>query len=323
MRDQHQNEMAGGMQVSRRGILHSAAGMAVAGSVGLATAGCASMRAGGARAVTKGKIKQSIVHWCFSGHWNVEETCQIARQLGVTSIELVGAGDYPTLKKYGITNAIAQIDMGDDPPFLYGFNNPAYHDRVIDATRKAIDGAVEYGYKRVICFTGFKYQDPKNPQSPVISDEQGMENCVAGLKKVIGYAQDKGITLCLEQLNTRDDTHPMKGHPGYHGDDIDYCADICKAVGSPNMKLLFDIYHVQVMNGDIIRRIHQYKDLLGHIHTAGNPGRAELDNTQEINYVGCMKALLEVGYDGYVGQEFIPTGDPMRGLRDAVTLCDV
>ena len=128
---------------------------------------------------------------------------------------------------------------------------------------------------------------------------------------------------CIENLNTRDDTHPMKGHPGYQGDEVDYCIDIIKGVGSPNMKLLFDIYHSQIMDGDIIRRIHQHKDYIGHVHTAGNPGRHELDDTQELNYPPMMKALLEVGYQGYVGQEFLPTRDPYQGLYEAITLCDV
>ena len=136
-------------------------------------------------------------------------------------------------------------------------------------------------------------------------------------------AEKKGVTICIEHLNTRDDSHPMKGHPGYQGDKIDYVCDIARAVGSPNMKVLFDIYHVQIMDGDVIRRIEQCKDVIGHIHTAGNPGRKELDDTQEINYPPIMRKLLDIGYKGHVGQEFIPTGDPMKGLVEAVELCDV
>ena len=124
-------------------------------------------------------------------------------------------------------------------------------------------------------------------------------------------------------FNTRDATHPMKGHPGYQGDHTDYCMEIIKRVGSPRMKLLFDLYHVSIMDGDIIRRIGELKDYIGHVHTAGNPGRAELDNAQEINYPPCMQALLGIGYKGFVGQEFIPTRDPLKGLTEAVKLCDV
>ncbi len=306
-------------------MLRQTASLAVAGAAGIAAgaarAGEEAVQAG--PAVRRGRIKQSIVEWCFEPHWSFAETCQVARDLGVTSVELVDSADYPTLEEYGLTNAIAQIDMAPDPPFVFGLNNREHHARVLTAIRDAIDSAAEYGYRRVICFTGYKYRDPNDPSSPVIGDEEGLENCVAGLKTIIGYAEDKEITLCLEHLNTRDDTHPMKGHPGYHGDDIDYCAAICRAVGSPNMKLLFDLYHVQVMNGDLIRRIHQYRDLLGHIHVAGNPGRNEPDDSQEINFPACMEALLEVGYEGFVGQEFIPTGDPLASLRDAVERCDV
>ena len=138
------------------------------------------------------------------------------------------------------------------------------------------------------------------------------------------HAESKGITLVLEHLNSRDDTHPMKGHPGYFGDDVDFCVDLIKRVDSPNMKLLFDIYHVQVMNGDIIRRINQYQDLIGHYHTAGNPGRGELDEDQEINYPAVLRAILRTGYKGYVAQEFIPYWeDKIAALRHAAALCDV
>lgn len=131
------------------------------------------------------------------------------------------------------------------------------------------------------------------------------------------------MTICLEHLNTRDDTHPMKGHPGYQGDDVDAVADMLRRVGSPRVKMLFDIYHVQIMNGDVIRRLGQHMDIIGHVHTAGNPGRGELDENQEIQYPAIMRKLVELNYDGYVGQEFIPTRDPLEGLTQAVTLCDV
>ena len=157
-----------------------------------------------------------------------------------------------------------------------------------------------------------------------ITDKQGAQNCVDLWKSVIGYAEECKVNLCLEHLNSRDDTHPMKGHPGYFGDDVDFCVDLIRRVGSPNMKLLFDIYHVQIMNGDVIRRIRQYQDLIGHYHTAGNPGRGELDDTQEINYPAVMKAIVATGYKGYVAQEFIPTWeDKVKALRHAAEVCDV
>ena len=157
-----------------------------------------------------------------------------------------------------------------------------------------------------------------------IAPEQGSKNCVKTWKSVMKHAEKKGVNLCLEHLNSRDDSHPMKGHPGYYGDDVDLCVDLIKRVDSPNMKLLFDIYHVQVMHGDVIRRLRANKDVIGHYHTAGNPGRCEIDENQEINYPPILKAILETGYDGYVAQEFIPTWrDKYKALRHAVTLCDV
>ena len=304
--------------ISRRAALKQAAGLAaVTGLAGTATANAAAKEAD-CPVVRKGRINQSIVHWCFAAFgekWTIEQTARVAKQLGCKSVELVPPSDLPTLKKYGLTCALAPIDMSPDKfPFLKGFNNPKYWPKVIAATTEAIDAAAEGGVKNVIAFTGMREN---------ISDEDGLKNCVAGFKKVIGHAEKKGVTLCLEMLNTRDDTHPMKGHPGYQGDNAEYCIDIIKQVGSPRLKLLFDIYHVQIMDGDVIRRIHQHKDHLGHIHTAGNPGRGELDADQEINYPAVMKALLEVGYKGFVGQEFIPTRNPLEGLRQAVTACDV
>ena len=277
------------------------------------------------RVVTNGRINQSIVYWCFNlfgEKWNTEQAACVARQLGCQSVELVGPEAWPTLKEYGLTCAIAPNGM-PGPPFVKGFNNPKYHDQVISATSQMIDACAEHGIKRVIAFNGYKYRDAEDPKSGEISPEEGAKNCVEGFKKIIGHAERKGVTICLEHLNTRDDSHPMRGHPGYQGDDLDYVVDIIKAVGSPNLKLLFDIYHVQIMNGDLIRRIRQTKEYIGHIHTAGNPGRGELDEKQEIQYKPVMEALLEIGYDGFVGQEFIPTRDPLQGLAEAVALCDV
>ena len=275
------------------------------------------------RGVQKGRINQSVVHWCWGERgWKIEDTAKAAADLGCKSGELGSPDDWPVLKKHGLTCAIAS-NGGEGPPFMRGFNNPDYHDMVIKATKETIDACAKFGVKNVIAFNGYKWKKAEDPQSGEISAEQGAKNCVKGLKKIIGYAEKKGVTICIEHLNTRDDSHPMKGHPGYQGDKIDYVCDIARAVGSPNMKVLFDIYHVQIMDGDVIRRMEQCKDVIGHIHTAGNPGRKELDDTQEINYPPIMRKLLDIGYKGHVGQEFIPTGDPMKGLVEAVELCDV
>lgn len=300
-------------QTSRRSMLKGASGALAVGAVALGTPLAPAAAQAPGSAVKKGRIKQSIVHWCFEKYWDIPRTVEVARELGCVSIELIDPKHFPTLVKNGIGCAIGQIDMAPDPPFARGFNNPRYHERVIKATRDAIDACAEHGFRRVITFTGFAEEIPA---------DVGARNCVEGYRKILPYAEKKGVTLCLEMLNSRDATS-MKGHPGYQGDHTDYCVDIINRVGSPNLKLLFDIYHVQIMDGDIIRRIRQLRDTIGHVHTAGNPGRGELDDKQEIAYRPIMEALVEIGYQGYVGQEFIPTRDPLVGLRQAVTLCDV
>ena len=297
-------------QISRRFLLRGAAGIAAGAALSVSAFSADEIK----QAATKGRINQSIVNWCFSKYWKAEQLAQIAQKLGCKSVELISPEHWPMLKKYGLTCAIASIDMSPDPPFVKGINNPKYQPRVIEVTKKTIDACAEHGVKNVISFTGMRED---------ISDEDGIKNCVAGYKRLVGYAEQKKVTICLEMLNTRDTTHPMKGHPGYQGDHTEYCIEIIKKVGSPRLKLLFDIYHVQIMDGDVIRRIHQFKDDIAHIHTAGNPGRGELDEKQEINYPAVMQALLDVGYQGFVGQEFLPTGDPLKGLSQAVALCDV
>ncbi|MBI3865042.1 MAG: TIM barrel protein [Planctomycetia bacterium] len=248
--------------------------------------------------------------------------CQVTRDLGCDAVEIVAPQDWGILKKYGLKCALSPNGM-PGMPFVRGFNNTKYHDEVVARTTEAIDATAEAGFPNVIAFTGYKWRDAEDPASGEISADECLKNCVAGLKKVTGHAEKRGVTLCLEHLNTRDGSHPMKGHPGYQGDDLDLVARIIRQVGSPRLKLLFDIYHVQIMHGDVIRRLEEHKDIIGHVHTAGNPGRCELDDDQEINYPPILRKLLATGYKGYVGQEFIPTRDPVEGLRQAVRLCDV
>ena len=296
-------------RIDRRSMLKMAA---CTGASALALGSCASVEGHLKPAATKGRINHSVAYWCFAEHWDLEKTCQITKQLGGKSIELVGPKDFPTLKKYGLTCALAPNGM-PDPPFVKGFNNPEYHDMIIAKTRETIDACAEYNFPSVIAFTGFREDIP---------DDVGAGNCVTGLKKIIGHAEKKKVNICLEILNSRVAVE-MKGHPGYQGDHADYCIDIIKKVGSPRMKLLFDIYHVQIMDGDVISRIRQHADYIGHYHTAGNPGRGELDDKQEINFPPIMKEIVKTGYAGYVGHEFIPTRDPLKGLTEAITLCDV
>jgi sugar phosphate isomerase/epimerase len=274
--------------------------------------------------IVRKHIKQSICSWCFMSageKWSLDKLCEIAKEYGVTSIELLTPESFATLKKHGLTCAIASNTMPGS--FKTGFNNPKYHDELIERTNKVIDECAEFGCPSVIAFTGYKWNDAMDDKSGEISLEEGARNCIKGLRAVAAHAEKKGVTVCIEHLNTRDDSHPMKGHPGYQGDDLDYLAKIVRLVGSPRVKLLFDVYHVQVMHGDVVRRLEQCKDILGHIHTAGNPGRGELDDKQEINYAPIMRKLVALKYEGFVGQEFIPTRDPKAGLAEALRVCDV
>jgi sugar phosphate isomerase/epimerase len=275
--------------------------------------------------VLKGNIKHSVVHWCFNSageKWSIDRTCEVAKALGCLSVEIVGPEDWPTLRKHGLVCAIAPNGM-PGAPFMKGFNNRRYHDELQTRMGKMIDDCAVGGCPSVIAFTGYKWNDADNPASGEIPRDEAFANCVAGLKKLAVHAEKKGVTVCLEHLNTRDDSHPMKGHPGYHGDDVDWVAKIVRTVGSPRVKILFDIYHVQVMHGDVMRRMEQCADVIGHVHTAGNPGRAEMDDTQEINFPPILRKLVSLKYAGYVGHEFIPTRDPVAGLKQAISLCDV
>jgi hydroxypyruvate isomerase len=277
------------------------------------------------RVVRHGRIKQSLAYWCLNAtewKWDIDRICVTAKGLGCESVELVPPELWPVLRKYDLKMGLAANGM-PEPIFMKGLNNPRYHDEAITRTKIAIDMAADFGVPNVIAFTGYKWRDAEDPASGEISPAEGAANCVKALKDLGSYAMKKKVTVCLEHLNTRDASHPMKGHPGYQGDNVDYCAEIIYQVNMPQVKLLFDIYHVGVMHGDVIRRLRHYRDIIGHVHTAGNPGRGELDDRQEINYPAVMRALLEIGYTGYVGQEFIPVRNPLEGLMRAVSLCDV
>lgn len=278
----------------------------------------------------KGNINHSLVQWCFADYWNLDELCQLAKRLGCKSVELVEPEDWPTLKKHGLTCAISPSHL-----FMQGMNNPKYQEMCLEILRQRIDQAADAGVPTVITFTGYAEDtgppaDGTNPDvsnlpanRPRIDPETGIKNCVAGFKKIVGYAEKKKINLSLEILNSRVTDHPMKGHPGYQGDHVDYCMEIIRQVGSPRFGLLFDIYHVQIMDGDLIRRIRECGEAINHVHTAGNPGRGELDKRQEINFPAVMQALVDIGYKGFVGHEFIPTRDPLEGIKEAIAACDV
>jgi len=275
--------------------------------------------------VKNGRIRQSLAYWCLNAtdwRWDLDRICGAAERLGCPAVELVPPELWPQVRQRGLHNALAHNGMAD-PVFAKGLNNPRYQEEVIARTKVEVDRAADEGVPSVIAFTGYKWRNADDTGSGEIPLAEGASQTVKGLAELSRYAGPKGVTIVLEQLNTRDDSHPMKGHPGYQGDDIDYCAEIIRQVRSPAAKLLFDVYHVAIMNGDVIRRIRQYGRWIGHVHVAGVPGRGELNDRQEINYAAVMRALLDAGYQGYVGQEFIPTCEPMDGLAEAVACCDV
>jgi hydroxypyruvate isomerase len=292
--------------LTRRGIL---AGAASAVSLGLAGSRSEAVAADDADwKITNGRINQSVCQWCFNP-MSVEELARAAAALGFKSVELVAPEHFPTLKKYGLACAIASSHG-----FVKGFNHVENHEECLAKLTASIDAMHAAGWTNVITFSGMRQG---------ISDEVGIKNTVAGLKKIIGYAEQKNVTLCLEVLNSRVAIE-MKGHPDYQADRIEWAVEVCDKVGSDRLKILFDIYHVQIMQGDVIARIQQYKDYIGHYHTAGVPGRNELDERQELNYPPIMRAIVETGYKGFVGQEFIPReSDKIASLRAAARLCDV
>src|SRR6266850_1670006 len=254
-----------------------------------------------------GRIRQSVIYWCFKP-MPVEELAQGAARMGIKSVELVAPEYWAMLKKLGLICA-----MTPSHGFAKGFAHREEHGFCLETLRKAVDESADAGFPNVITFSGFRRG---------ISDEEGMQNMVEGLKKIAGHAEKKRVTLCLEMLNSRVNIE-MKGHPDYFCDKIETAVEICKKIGSERVKVLFDIYHVQIMEGDLIARIKEFHPYIGHYHTAGVPGRNELDGPQEINYPAVMRAIAETGFDGYVGQEFIPTADKLASLNQAVRLCDV
>ncbi|TWU41988.1 TIM barrel protein [Novipirellula artificiosorum] len=256
------------------------------------------------------RVHQSVMGWCFEP-MDAVTLAQHGRRMGLEAIEGIGADHYDAVTKLGL-----KISLTASHGFATGPVDPSNHPEVQQKLRAGIDLAAKYGAPNVITFTGMAKKG--------INDAAARRNCLECWKGVLSYAEDKGVGIVLEHLNTRDDSHPMKGHPGYWGDDLHQCAELVTAMDSPKFKLLFDIYHVQIMNGDLIRNIRDYHPIVGHYHTAGNPGRGELNEHQEINYPAVIRAIVDTGYQGYIAQEFLPTSDnPMKSLEQAVQLCNV
>jgi hydroxypyruvate isomerase len=257
--------------------------------------------------IRNGRIRQSVIHWCYQP-MPVEELASGAARLGMESVELVTPEYWPLLKRLGLICA-----MAPSHGFIKGFAHTEEHEECLKVLRERIDQCAAAGFPSVITFSGFRRS---------LSDEEGLRNMVEGLKKIAGHAEQKKVNVCLEVLNSRVNVE-MKGHPDYFSDHIEPAVEVCRQVGSERVKLLFDIYHVQIMQGDIISRIKQFHPFIGHYHTAGNPGRNEIDENQEISYPAIMRAILDTGYKGFVGQEFIPTRDKLASLSQGVKVCDV
>jgi len=287
---------------SRRAALRST----IVGGLGLAASGGKFTRGADTQdGPLKGNIKQSVCQWTYH-KMPLDELCQTVKELGFSAIDLVGPDQWPTLKKHGVHASMcwgAQLDIPR------GFAETQYHDELVQNYTKHIDLVADAGYRNLICFSG-----DRNGMDPA----DGLANAVVGLKRILGHAEKRGVMIVMELLNSKVD------HPDYLCDNSAWGIELCKRIGSPNLGLLYDIYHMQIMEGDIIATIRKYHEYFVHYHTGGVPGRHEIGETQELNYPAICRAIRETGYDGYLAHEFLPAGpDPVASLREAVHLCDV
>ena len=291
-------------KISRRSALSkmSAGAAAVAAAPGLAERlTAADSAAGGA---LKGRINHSVCKWCYP-NVELEDLCVAGKGMGLQSIELLGPEDWPTLLKHGLTCAMASGVDG----ITYGFNRLDHHDDLIKKFEVNLPKAVDAGLKNYICFSGNRGG---------MSDEQGLANCVVGLKRLMPLAEKNKITICMELLNSK------VNHKDYMCDHTKWGVELVKRVGSEYFKLLYDIYHMQIMEGDVIRTIRENHSYIAHYHTGGVPGRHEIDDTQELYYPAVMKAIVETGFKGHVAQEFQPARpDVLASLKQGVQICDV
>jgi hydroxypyruvate isomerase len=289
--------------VSRRTLFRQiAGGSAAAAAMSLSASGQAAERE---PRRLKGNINQSVCRWCYRKS-SLEDLCKAAAEIGLKSIELVGPDEWPTLKKYGLTCAMGN---GAGMGIAKGFNRVEYHDQLVADYEALFPKAADAGIPCVICFPGNR--DGQD-------DDEGLANCTKGIQRLMKAAESHKVTLVMELLNSKVD------HKDYQCDHTAWGAELCRRVGSERFKLLYDIYHMQIMEGDLIRTIRDNIQYIAHFHTGGVPGRHEIDETQEIYYPAVMKAIVETGYQGFVGQEFIPTGpDPIESLRRCAAICDV
>ncbi len=253
----------------------------------------------------KENVNHSVCKWCFY-QIPLEEFAVNVKSMGITGIDLIGPKEWHILKKHDIVSSMCN---GAEISLTEGWNDKQYHATLIDSYIKHIDMVSAAGYKNLICFSGNRRD---------IDDESGLKNCAEGLKKIMSHAEKKGVMIQMELLNSKID------HPDYMCDNSTWGFELCKMIGSNNFKLLYDIYHMQISEGDIIRTITDNHQFIGHYHTAGVPGRNEIDQTQELFYPAIMKAIVATGFEGFVAQEFIPKGPkPLESLEKAIQLCDV
>lgn len=253
----------------------------------------------------KGQVNHSVCKWCYP-NIPLEELCKVAKDMGLSSIELQGPEEWPIIKKYGLTCA---MPWGAGKGIENGWNNPALHDELLASFEDIIPKAANAGLDKIITFSGNRKG---------LSDEQGLENCAMGLKRLMKTAEKYKVTVTMELLNSK------VNHKDYQCDHTKWGVELAKRIGSERFKLLYDIYHMQIMEGDVIATIKEYHPYISHYHTGGVPGRNEIDETQELNYPAIMKAIVETGYKGFVGQEFIPKHkEPLVSLKKSVQICDV
>ncbi len=257
----------------------------------------------------KGHIRHSVCRWTYD-FLTLEELCRVVKEAGFSAIDLLAPKDWPVLQQHGIHCSMCYT--GGAVSLTRGFNDPQYHARLVQDYLDVMPLMKQAGYSNLICFSGSRNG---------MDDETGLKNCVTGLKKILGRAESQGITVQMELFNSKVD------HPDYMADNTAWGVELCKRLDSPSFKLLYDIYHMQISEGDIIRTIRDHHPYFGHYHTAGVPGRHEINDSQELNYPAILRAVAETGFRGYVAQEFIPTGltreEKIAALKDAVRRCDV
>lgn len=290
-------------RLSRRSLIRQSSILAAGAVAAGLTRGTQALDMGAIECVaSKGRIKQSVSRWCY-GKWSLDELCQVSQKLGIKAIDLLGPKDFETVKKYGLV-----ASMVSSHSLKNGLADKKYHAECIAKLRESIDATSDAGFPNVISFSGNRRGIP---------DDVGIENAVEALKQIIGHAEKKKVTIVLEYLNSK------VNHKDYMFDNTPWGVEVCKRVGSERVKLLYDIYHAQIMEGDIIRNIRDFHQYFGHYHTGGNPGRNEIDETQEIYYPPIMKAIADTDFQGYVAHEFVPKGDPLAALTYATRICDV